>query len=102
LSKLKTVLFAERANRSKTAALGVAWPSWPCWADTGKMPVPDFTVSFLDNSFVSFHRHQRSFSLVGDIGPIKLGTYHAQGETRHWVSRTTPGLNMMAEEDEFP
>ena len=73
LSKIKTVKFAERANRSKTAALDVAWPSWPCWADTGKMPVlpdsawhghpghagptrarwpvpPVFTVSFLDNS----------------------------------------------------
>ncbi len=51
VSKIKTVLFAERVNRSKASALDVAWPSWPCWADTGKMPVPpDFTVSFLDNS----------------------------------------------------
>jgi hypothetical protein len=50
LSKIKTVLFAGRAKRSNTAALSVAWPSWPCWADTGKMPVPpDFTVLLLDN-----------------------------------------------------
>ena len=50
-------MLARHGQDARATRLCVAWQSWPCWADMGKMPVPpDFTLSFLDNSLFSRSR----------------------------------------------